>query len=489
MRSNLEDGGVALMMEYMNGGSLQDIVNDGGCQDEGTLASIALQVLTGLDFLHRCNQIHRDIKPANILINSEGSVKVSDLGILKQLDPTTSNSSGVRGSSGGNALSDHVDGSSDAKAQLSTILEQPDRAWSQEMTGSNLGSRTLDLDEREIFRANTFVGTLTYMAPERIDGRSYTFNSDVWSFGLTLLAVAQGKLPIDQSNGFWSILNCVRDLPPPSLPRDGTWSDECVDFIAQCLIQRPAKRPSCSELLKHPFLKKAVVENYDELTVDISELRDSRIDELRSIIEALYLHLKKLRADFDNVRASRSLSASQRNLATVHILSQAIDSHGENEVLKFLLFGTPLSYRHGNTGSGSAAASGVSLASSDASVMTNDITFAGASERLQTLSRQLYIPLETTIEVAKAAYKDLINGGTFLRPRANSNALALSSRPTPTNPRNLRRFSRDSERDEGRRPSMQGGSSQGTTPSGGVADPMHFTVTPKSRHDETFGRK
>lgn len=42
--SNLEDGGVALMMEYMDGGSLQDIVDNGGCADESTLANIAVQV-------------------------------------------------------------------------------------------------------------------------------------------------------------------------------------------------------------------------------------------------------------------------------------------------------------------------------------------------------------------------------------------------------------------------------------------------------------
>lgn len=479
------------MMEYMNGGSLQDIVNDGGCQDEGTLASIALQVLAGLDFLHQCNQIHRDIKPANILINSEGSVKVSDLGILKQLDAPNSISAQSIGLAGAAVASDLADG------QLSTIMEQPDKTASQELhTSTSIGSKLLELDEREIFRANTFVGTLTYMAPERIDGRSYTFNSDIWSFGLTLLAVALGKLPIDQSNGFWSILNCVRDLPPPSLPRDGTWSEECIDFIAQCLIQRPAKRPNCSELLAHPFLKKAVIENYDELTGDIAELRDSRIDELRSIIEALYLHLKKLRGDFENVKASRSLSTSQRSLVTVHILSQAIDSHGENEVLKFLLFGTPLSYRPGKNGStGSiAAASGVSLASSDTSILVNDITFFGASERLKSLSKQLYIPLETTIEVAKAAYKDLINGVSFVRSRANSNTAALSSsRPTPTNMRNLRRFSRGSDRDEERRPSLQSNNEEGemgggATPTAAL-DPMHSKMTPKSRHDEPYGRK
>ena len=51
--SNIDDGGVALMMEYMDGGSLQDIVEDGGCADEVTLANIAVQGLIGLAFLHR----------------------------------------------------------------------------------------------------------------------------------------------------------------------------------------------------------------------------------------------------------------------------------------------------------------------------------------------------------------------------------------------------------------------------------------------------
>jgi serine/threonine protein kinase len=61
--SNIEEGGVALMIEYMDGGSLQDIVAAGGCDDEKTLASIALQALTGLYFLHSCSQLHRDLKP------------------------------------------------------------------------------------------------------------------------------------------------------------------------------------------------------------------------------------------------------------------------------------------------------------------------------------------------------------------------------------------------------------------------------------------
>ena len=61
--SNKEDGIVSLMIEYMDGGSLQDIADQGGCDDEPTLANIAVQALKGLLFLHDNLQIHRDLKP------------------------------------------------------------------------------------------------------------------------------------------------------------------------------------------------------------------------------------------------------------------------------------------------------------------------------------------------------------------------------------------------------------------------------------------
>ena len=161
--SNVEEGGVALMMEYMDGGSLQDIVNDGGCDDEGILANIAAQGLEGLAFLHSCNQLHRDLKPGNFLISKLGDVKVADLGILRQMDLATA-------------------------------------------TASTIQSNNNDSGGPTIQRASTFVGTATYMSPERIDAREYSFPSDIWSFGLTLLTVALGRLPIDTQGGYWTIL-------------------------------------------------------------------------------------------------------------------------------------------------------------------------------------------------------------------------------------------------------------------------------------------
>ena len=65
-------------------------------------------------------------------------------------------------------------------------------------------------------RAQTFVGTATYMSPERIDGREYSYPSDIWSFGLSLLTISLGRLPIDTKGGYWTILHNIRDASPPA---------------------------------------------------------------------------------------------------------------------------------------------------------------------------------------------------------------------------------------------------------------------------------
>ena len=57
------------MIEYMDGGSLQDIVDQGGSDDEGSLASIAQQALAGLQYLHARAHLHRDLKPANFRVS------------------------------------------------------------------------------------------------------------------------------------------------------------------------------------------------------------------------------------------------------------------------------------------------------------------------------------------------------------------------------------------------------------------------------------
>ena len=82
------DNTVSVLMEYVDGGSLQDCVDEsrGSRPTESVLANIAWRVLQGLRYVHDSKgRVHRDIKPANLLLNRKGAVKIADFGIAKDL--------------------------------------------------------------------------------------------------------------------------------------------------------------------------------------------------------------------------------------------------------------------------------------------------------------------------------------------------------------------------------------------------------------------
>ena len=158
---NPRDGTLSICLEYMDGGSLQDLVKTGLRQTEKVVQGIAQQMLIGLSFLHSLRLIHRDVKPSNALISSTGIVKLADFGLARTLE-----------------------------------------------SGASL--------------AESFCGTFDYMAPERMIGNSYSFHSDVWSLGLTVHTVAIGTYPYAvEKGGFWAILNAVQEQPIP-LPSGDT---------------------------------------------------------------------------------------------------------------------------------------------------------------------------------------------------------------------------------------------------------------------------
>jgi serine/threonine protein kinase len=83
----MKTNNLVLAIEYMDGGSLKEIVDAGGCKEEEFLAEISYNVLRGLHFLHGQNKIHRDIKPGNLLLHGRtGVVKISDFGLTTALD-------------------------------------------------------------------------------------------------------------------------------------------------------------------------------------------------------------------------------------------------------------------------------------------------------------------------------------------------------------------------------------------------------------------
>ncbi|XP_060960267.1 mitogen-activated protein kinase kinase 9-like [Cannabis sativa] len=194
-------GEFGIVMEYMDSGTLENVLKSEGALSESKVADIAKKVLNGLHYLHSHKIVHLDIKPANLLVNSKMEVKIADFGVSKIL------------------------------------------------------GRTLDT-------CNSFVGTCAYMSPERLDSLTYGENydgyaADIWSLGVTLMELYMGQFPLlpPGQTPNWPTLMCVICFSElPSLPKGV--SDEFRNFIDCCLQKESSKRWSASKLLSHPFLCK-----------------------------------------------------------------------------------------------------------------------------------------------------------------------------------------------------------------------------------------
>lgn len=206
------NGVISLVLEYMDRGSLVDVIRQVKTILEPYLAVLCKQVLQGLVYLHHERHvIHRDIKPSNLLVNHKGEVKITDFGVSAML-------------------------------------------------GSSMGQR------------DTFVGTYNYMSPERIKGSTYDYSSDIWSLGMVALECAIGHFPYmqseDQQSGpsFYELLEAIVESPPPSAPPD-QFSPEFCSFISACIQKNPQDRLSSLDLVSHPFIKK-----FEDKDIDLETL-------------------------------------------------------------------------------------------------------------------------------------------------------------------------------------------------------------------------
>ena len=190
-----------LALEYCSNGSLHSFLSapeNGGSLTEPQIKKLSVEIVSALSFLEFNKIIHRDIKPHNILLDEQLNAKLADFGIQKNLVKSF---------------------------------------------------------------ANTQCGTMSYMSPQRMEGRKYSFKSDVWSFGLTLLFCVYGRFPYNTENKKMSLLEMhiaiVEDEVPPLPPTDKNgkpFSIEFRSFIQACLYKQAAKRWKASDLLMHPFL-------------------------------------------------------------------------------------------------------------------------------------------------------------------------------------------------------------------------------------------
>lgn len=90
------------------------------------------------------------------------------------------------------------------------------------------------------FQCHTFLGTVTYMSPERINGEPYSFPADIWALGLTLLECATGRYPYDASGG---TIQLMIQVPPSALMDRCPWIMGCP--LVSCLLPVDSCCPGC----------------------------------------------------------------------------------------------------------------------------------------------------------------------------------------------------------------------------------------------------
>ena len=104
--------------------------------------------------------------------------------------------------------------------------------------------------------AKSFVGTLTYMSPERMEGEKYSAKGDIWSLGLVLVEMMTGKFPYPETRGFLEMLEQIKENDSPNVPDNGKFSFKLRDFLTCCLQKDPKVRASEIKLLAHPWILK-----------------------------------------------------------------------------------------------------------------------------------------------------------------------------------------------------------------------------------------
>jgi eukaryotic-like serine/threonine-protein kinase len=182
-----------LTMELVAGQSLDQLIPEGGLSVD-RICVLGVALADALVAAHDKSIVHRDLKPSNVMVTDDGRVKVLDFGLAK----------------------------------VSADDAQPN------------GDTVTVLQTRE----GVVVGTMPYMSPEQVAGRSVDHRTDIFSLGVIVYEMASGRRPFDAASSIELASAILRDTPPLVTDRRGDLPPDLARVIRRCLEKDPWSRGS-----------------------------------------------------------------------------------------------------------------------------------------------------------------------------------------------------------------------------------------------------
>ncbi|KAI1332490.1 hypothetical protein F5Y16DRAFT_394562 [Xylariaceae sp. FL0255] len=197
---------ISIFLEYISGGSIGSCLRKHGKFEEPVVRSLTRQTLSGLAYLHHEGILHRDLKADNILLDLDGTCKISDFGISKKTDDIYGND-----------------------------------------------------------KTNSMQGSVFWMAPEviRSQGEGYSAKVDIWSLGCVVLEMFAGRRPWSKEEAVGAIYKIANgEIPPINDEVRAAITPYALGFMLDCFTVDPQERPTALRLLRyHEFC--AADKNYN----------------------------------------------------------------------------------------------------------------------------------------------------------------------------------------------------------------------------------
>jgi serine/threonine protein kinase len=202
----VHEGGPYVVTELLEGETLRERLA-GGALPPRKAIEYALQIAHGLAVAHEKGIVHRDLKPENLFVTKHGRVKILDFGLAKLTHVTAT-------------FRSPTPPAEDGGLKAATTSEETEVAGTQ---------------------PGTVLGTVGYMSPEQVRGKSTDHRSDVFSFGAILYEMLSGRRAFQRDTAAESMTDILKE-EPPDLPSSAQVPLALDRIVRHCLERNPEER-------------------------------------------------------------------------------------------------------------------------------------------------------------------------------------------------------------------------------------------------------